>query len=67
MMTHLPRTVTLVLLILLCASVGACKSLGDSIAESHVKANVPDEKDFDVFLKRNLTEDFKKHKEKFNC
>jgi len=51
-----------VFLILLCALVGACQSLGDSVAESHVKANVPDEMDFDVFLKRDLAEYFKEAK-----
>jgi hypothetical protein len=58
-MTHSTRIVTIVLLIMMCTSVGACQSLGDSIADSHVKANVPNEEDFDVFLKRDLTEYFK--------
>lgn len=31
----------------------------DSIAESHIEANVPDEKDFDNFLKRDLAAYFK--------
>ena len=61
-MTNLMHTVTIVLLVTLCTSVGACQSVGDSIAESHVKANVPEEKDFDVFLKRDLTEYFKEAK-----
>ena len=61
-MTNLMHTVTIVLLVTLCASVGACQSVGDSIAESHVKANVPEEKDFDVFMKRDLTEYFKEAK-----
>src|SRR6059058_2549398 len=32
---------------------------GESIAESHIRANVPDEKDFDKFLKRDLEQYFK--------
>ena len=61
-MTNLTHTVTIVLLVMLCTSVGTCQSLGDSIAESHVKANVREEKDFDVFMKRDLTEYFKEAK-----
>lgn len=47
------------LLILVVSSVVACQSPLDSIADSHVRANVPDEKDFDNFLKRDLTSYFK--------
>jgi hypothetical protein len=32
---------------------------GESIADSHIRANVPDEKDFDKFLKRDLEQYFK--------
>ena len=32
---------------------------GESIAESHIRANVPDEKNFDKFLKRDLEQYFK--------
>ena len=63
-MNRLTRTVLAILIVLMCTSIGACQSLGDSIAESHVKANVPEEKDFDVFLKRDLTEYFKEQKKK---
>lgn len=34
-------------------------TLAEAIRESHINANVPDEKDFDVFLKRDLNEYFK--------
>jgi hypothetical protein len=48
--------------------VGACtasgQSVGDAIADSHVRANVPDEKDFDAFLKRDLESYFKDLKKK---
>jgi hypothetical protein len=32
---------------------------GESIVDSHIRANVPDEKDFDKFLKRDLEQYFK--------
>ena len=63
-MNHIARTILAVLLVLMCTSIGACQSLGDSIAESHVKANVPEEKDFNVFLERDLTEYFKEQQKK---
>jgi hypothetical protein len=37
----------------------ACAPQGESIAESHIRANVPDEKDFPKFLKRDLEKYFK--------
>ncbi len=40
------------------------QTIGDSIADSHVRANVPDEKDFAVFLKRDLESYFKDLKQK---
>jgi len=35
-----------------------------SLAESHIRANVPDEKDFDKFLKRDIEKYFKDTKQK---
>ncbi|MBO0722432.1 MAG: hypothetical protein J2P41_16520, partial [Blastocatellia bacterium] len=35
-------------------SVGCGQNIGDSIARSHIEANVPDEKDFSEFLIRDL-------------
>jgi hypothetical protein len=52
------------LLLLVGACVASCQSIGDSIAESHVRANVPEEKDFDSFLKRDLESYFKDLKKK---
>ena len=40
------------------------QSTVDSIAESHIRANVPDEKEFDGFLKRDLESYFKELKKK---
>jgi len=40
------------------------QSTVDSIADSHIRANVPDEKDFDSFLKRDLESYFKELKKK---
>jgi hypothetical protein len=37
---------------------------GGSLAESHIRANVPDEKDFDKFLKRDLEKYFKDTKQR---
>ena len=42
----------------------ACAPQGGSLAESHIRANVPDEKDFDKFLKRDLEKHFKGTKQK---
>src|SRR6266496_5749070 len=51
-------------LLLVGACTASCQSNGDSIADSHVRANVPDEKDFDAFLKRDLESYFKGLKKK---
>lgn len=49
-------TLTLLLLMIAGSLIGACQTSlrTDSIAESHIRANVPDEKDFDTLLKRDL-------------
>jgi hypothetical protein len=52
------------LLLLVGACAVSCQSIGDSIADSHVRANVPDEKDFNSFLKRDLESYFKDLKKK---
>ena len=48
--------------------VWGCTAFGQStvgpIADSHIQANVPDEKDFDSFLKRDLESHFKELKKK---
>jgi hypothetical protein len=49
---------------LLLASVGIACAQGESIAESHIRANVPDAKDFAKFLKRDLEQYFKAVKQK---
>jgi hypothetical protein len=36
----------------------------ESVSESHIRANVPDEKDFEKFLKRDLEQYFKETKRK---
>ena len=48
-----------ILLMIVGGSVVACQSTTDDIADSHIRANVPDEKDFDNFLKRDLVSYFK--------
>jgi hypothetical protein len=58
-MNKLQMSFMAILLILIGSSVAACQSPMDSIADSHIMANVPDEKDFDNFLKRDLTAYFK--------
>jgi hypothetical protein len=46
-------------------SAASCQSsIGDSIADSHVRANVPDEKDFHSLLKRDLESYFRDLKKK---
>jgi hypothetical protein len=57
---------TFAILFLLCVSSAATGQapVGDSIADSHVRANVPVEKDFDSFLKRDLEAYFKDLKKK---
>ena len=52
------------LLLLLGPSAASCQSIGDEIADSHIRANVPDEKDFESFLKRDLEKYFKDLKKK---
>jgi len=51
-------------LLLVGACTASCQSIGESIADSHIRANVPDEKDFDAFLKRDLELYFKELKKK---
>jgi hypothetical protein len=47
-------------LLLVAGAVIACaQPQGESIAESHIRANVPDEKDFAKFLTRDLEQYFK--------
>lgn len=48
-----------ILLMIVSSLVVACQSTTDDIADSHIRANVPDEKDFDNFLKRDLVSYFK--------
>jgi hypothetical protein len=53
------------LLLIFAGSIASCQSsIGDAIADSHVRANVPDVKDFDSFLKRDLESYFKDVKKK---
>lgn len=52
------------LLLLAGACTATCQSVGESVADSHIRANVPDEKDFDSFLKRDLESYFKQLKKK---
>ena len=52
-------------LLLVAGVVVACaQPQGESLAESHIRANVPDEKDFDKFLKRDLEKYFKDTRQK---
>ena len=48
-----------VLILLVGGSAASCQSIGDSVSDSHIDANVPDKKDFDNFLKRDLIAYFK--------
>jgi hypothetical protein len=52
------------LLLLVGGCTAFCQSTVDSIADSQVRANVPDEKDFNSFLKRDLESYFKEQKKK---
>jgi hypothetical protein len=52
------RSLMVALILAAASSLAACQ-VGDSIAESHIDANVPSAKDFDVFMKRDLEEYFK--------
>src|SRR5438045_2576003 len=63
-MNKIQTAVLAVLLMLVGSLVVACQSPMDSIADSHIRANVPDEKDFDNFLKRDLAAYFKELKKK---
>ena len=57
---HMMKLFTAVSLLLVAGVVTACaQPQGESIAESHIRANVPDEKDFAKFLKRDLEQYFK--------
>src|SRR5213078_4351122 len=51
------RLVTISLFLI--AAVGIACAQGESIAESHIRANLPDKKNFDKFLKRDLEQYFK--------
>lgn len=59
-MKQVQITILVVFLLVVGSSTVACQSsVIDSIAESHIEGNVPDEKDFDNFLKRDLAAYFK--------
>ena len=59
-MTRVRISVAALLLLTVGCSIVACQSPQDeTIAESHIRANVPDDKDFDKFLKRDLETYFK--------
>ena len=61
-MSNLQRSLTAALVFVAAGSVGACQSVGESITSSHIEANVPSAKDFDVFMKRDLEKYFKEKK-----
>jgi hypothetical protein len=63
-MNEVQRVVITILLILVNSSTVTCQSPMDFIADSHIRANVPDEKDFDNFLRRDLAAHFKELKKK---
>ncbi len=57
---HMMKLSIAISLLLVAGVVITCaQPQGESIAESHVRANVPDEKDFAKFLKRDLEQYFK--------
>ena len=59
-MKALQLTIVIAFLVLVGSSTVTCQSaIIDSIAQSHIDDNVPDKKDFDNFLKRDLAEYFK--------
>jgi hypothetical protein len=59
-MSRIPMSIMALLLVLLGSSaINGQSSAMQSISESHIEANVPEEKDFDSFLKRDLTAYFK--------
>ena len=63
-MTRLDISAATFLFLTLCCSMALCQSLQESIADSHIRANVPDEKHFDKFLRRDLERYFKDRKKK---
>ena len=64
-MNNIRMAILTLLLVSAGSSVAACQlPITDSIADSHVRANVPDEKDFGGFLKRDLEAYFKELKGK---
>ena len=59
-MRQIQFLILIAFLILVSSSTGACQSsVIDSIAQSHIDGNVPEQKDFDNFLKRDLAAYFK--------
>ena len=64
-MNRIQMALLTLLLVLAGSAVAACQSsVIDSIADSHIRANVPEEEDFDRFLKRDLEAYFKESKKK---
>src|SRR4051812_28383236 len=63
-MNKIQMAVMAILLTLVGSLSAACQSTTDSIADSHIRANVPDEKDFDNLFKRDLAAYFKELKKK---
>ena len=60
-MKQLQLTILTVFLLVVGISTAACQSsIIDSITQTHIDNDVPDEKDFDSFLKRDLAKYFKK-------
>lgn len=59
-MKYLQVVILAIFLLIVGNSAVLCQeSVIDSIADSHIQANVPSEKDFDNFLKRDLAAYFK--------
>lgn len=56
---HPEMRLSIAILLFILGAVGVACAQGESLAESHIRANVPDEKDFAKFLKRDLEEYFK--------
>lgn len=50
--------ISIAILLSLIAAVGIAYAQGKSIADSNIRSNVPDEKNFDKFLKRDLEQYF---------
>ena len=61
-MTYLMRSLIGAVVLVAVSCGAACQS--DPIAASHIEANVPSEKDFDIFMKRDLEQYFKEAKKK---